>query len=550
MQITLLCLSLFLQAPATPELEPPQPLLVLKMPDPVATVGEFLHGALHETVVQSKLWGMARKLPEFSAVEVGWNFFLKPAGGDANLFVASFAGDGLYLFVVAGPELENGEKGKGEWALVGLGHDGELAQDCFVPPLQLKGMARSAFHGESWEVQVDDKITFMRQENRFLIGSNATLLHQLVGADLAQLAAHEDIVQVDGNLPPDISGWINGDALRKDGFTDKPNNAGASYLFGELHEALRTAPWLAVELDIQDQSLALQFTTPASESFRDSHAPYFPGVREIPMPALEQGILYGVFSRDLAHWWAGRAEYLTARGLAETIEGDGVLKLLFARDPAADVFLHLEPEIRWLVAPLQSSDADRLSVEYPAAAMGLQFKENAPDDLEQAFSNAFLSAITFANFDGGNMGQPTLEMNIRLHESGKIYTAAYPKWTTEDKKPGRYNLSPSMLVMPNGGLWISSSLGLLEEIASAPVQMVSAGGMWLDFEMKELAAILHRDRAHVVANRMLEEGGDLEAAERFTEFVFAAIDLMQSGGVRSFLDGEKMHLELQLNLSR
>ena len=543
MQISLLGLALFIQAPEVSTQETPQPILVLQMPDPVATIGEFLHGPLHETIIRSELWTMAQALPEFSAAELGWNFFLKPAGGDAALAVASFAGDGLYLFVSPGLD---GEADEGDWVLIGLGHDGDLAQDCFMPPLQLKGIERSAFRGENWEISIGEETTLMRRENRFLVGSNLTLMHQWLEVDIAELALKPGVASIGRAGASDIFGWIDGEALRNEEFTDKPNDAGASYLVGDLHEALRTAPWAALRFDIQEHTLLMEFIAPAGDAIRDTHAPYFPEVLEIPMPNLEHGIGQGVFSRDLAEWWAGRADFLTERGLAETIEGDGLMKVLFARDPAADVFQHLESEIRWLVAPLSAAHGENLSLEYPAAAMGVRFKENAPEDLEQAFANAYLSAIAFANFDIGSKGQPTLEMNVQMEESGKIYSATYPEWTVEGKKPERYNLSPSMLVMPNGELWISSSLGLLEEIASAPVKLVSRSGMWFDFQMNELAQIIERDRPHLVANRMLEEGGDLEAAEKFTDFVFAAIQLIDGGGARSFLDQDRMHVEMQL----
>lgn len=543
MQVPLLCLGLLLQSPAVPELETPQPVLVLEMPDPVATMSAFLQGPLHETVVQSEFWGLMQAIPEFSAAKLGWNFFLSPAGGDAKLAVASFAGDGLYLFVMPGQEA-----GESDWVIVGLGHDGDLAQDCIMPPLQLNGVERKAFRGETWEVPVNNTTTLLRSENRFLVGTKPELLRQFAKLDVSKLASNQDFTHLEGTLASDVFGWIDGNALRKSDFTEKPDDAGASYLVGELHEAIRTADWAVMSLDIQDQNFLMQFTIPASETLRETHAPFFPEVREIPMPDLENGIGQAVFARDLAHWWAGRADYLTDRGLAETIEGDGLLTTLFARDPAADVFFHLEPEIRWLVASLPSSEADSLSAEYPAAAMGIRFKESAPKDLEQAFANAFLSAITFANFDVGNQGQPTLELNIQMEESGKIYSAAYPEWTVEGKKPERYNLSPSMLVRPNGELWISSSLGLLEEIVSAPVNMVTASGMWIEFEMKELTQIIERYRPHIVANRMLEEGGDLEAAEKFTDYVLSGISLMEGGGIRSFLNGDRMHLEMSLRL--
>jgi len=525
-------------------------MMVVELPNPVATMRELLHGPMQQSVVQSEIWALAKKRPEYAVAEGGWRFLLQPAGGDAELFVASFAGDGLFL--AAMPGVEGDAKQAADWVLLGFGHDGDLAQDCLMPPLQLQGIERAAFRGESWEIVLDERISLLREGNRFLVGSNRAYMKQLSTTPRADLDAwlqNPSSLVTDNEITPDLRGWILGDALREDGFEEKPANAAASYLVGELHEALRTAPWLSMSFDIDGHSLQLEFTAPASEEMRSTHRPFFPTLGEIPMPLLDQLILEGVFTRELATWWAGRADYLTERGLNETIEGDGALKLLFGRDPAADVFLHLEPEIRWLLAPLDESTANNLSVEYAALAMGFRFKQDAPKDLEQAFANAFLSAITFANFDTGQSGQPTLEMNMKMDERGKMYSAAYPKWPHESKKPERYNFSPSLLILPDGELWISSSLGLLEEIASAPVKLVSASGMWLEFQMQDLMQIVERDRAHFVANRMLEEGGDLEAAEQFVDLAFGLIRLIDSGSVRSFLKDDRMLLQLELGFT-
>lgn len=267
------------------------------------------------------------------------------------------------------------------------------------------------------------------------------------------------------------------------------------------------------------------------------------------MPELAHGILEGVFARDLAHWWAARNLYMSERGVAETVEGDGVMTTLFGRDPGSEVYLHLESEIRLIAASLPASESADLSVEYPAGALGLRLKEDAPEDLGDAFANAFFSAITFANFDGGAMGESALSMDIHALPNGRIYAATYPKPAEGTKAPQRNNFSPSLLLRDDGELWFSSSLGLLEEIAAAPVALVPARGMWLDFRMEELAKILRRDRSHLVANRMLEEGGDLEAAEGFIDMVLASLDLVEGVGLRSFLDGEHMRLEFELHVA-
>ena len=547
MLMPLLLVGLLLQTPGnssaaqTSPAEPLSPLLVIEVPQPVATMHKLLQGPIHDRLVDSALWSVLEGLPGYSAVLVGWNSLLAPAAGDPESFLTSLAGDGLYLFLLPGDT-------DAIWAVVALGLDGDLAQDCIAPLLQLAGIPRKQMRGESWTVALGEA-QLMRQDDRFLIASDLATLERLRDAPIREWATHPEAVAFHGIEAPDISGWMAGDLLRVNGYPELPANAGASYLAGEVHEALRTADWVGLRFLIDGSSLRLDLAAAATEELRESHAPFFPEVQDVPMPRLRQGIMRGIFARDLAHWWAARSLYMTERGVAQTLEGESTIATLFGRDPGSEIFLHLENEIRLLSASLPASESDNLSVEYPAGALGFRLKEDAPNDLGQAFANAFFSAVTFANFSNPGMGQATLQMDIRPLDDGRIFIARYPAHEAGTKAPARHNFSPSLLLRDNGELWLSSSIGLLEETASAPVEMVAAHGMWMEFRMPELAKIARHDRQVLVANRMLEEGGDLQAAEDFIDLVLSSLNLVEGVAVRSFLDGDFLRLQLRLDFA-
>ena len=502
----------------------------------------MLSGPLQQKLVASPLWGALQEVPGYPAVRVGWDSLLAPAGGDARLFVDSVAGDGLHAFLFAA------DQGEPQWLVVAQGHDGDLAQDCLAPLLGLAGISRKQLRGERWTVSLGD-IQLRRYDDRFLVAEQVEILDRMEQVDLAEARTQPQAQAFPDHATSDLRGWIAGDLLRAEGYEELPEDAGASYLAGEIHEVLRLADWVGMDLRLEGHQVSLAFAAPAGEQLRETHAPFFPEVQEVPMPQLAQGIMEGIFTRDLAHWWAARSLYMSARGVAETVEGESTAALLFGRDPGSEVYLYLESEMRFVAAALPEEESANLSVEYPAGAIGLRFKEDAPDDLGSAFTNAFFAGITFANFDGGAMGESTLQMDILPLENGRIYAASYPAPAEGQKASQRHNFSPSLLLRDDGELWLSSSLGLLKEIAAAPVEMVPAHGMWMDFRMPDMAKILRRDRSLLVANRMLEEGGDLEAAEAFIDLVLTSLDLIEGAAFHSFLEGDFMRLELQLRVS-
>ena len=87
--------------------------------------------------------------------------------------------------------------------------------------------------------------------------------------------------------------------------------------------------------------------------------------------------------------------------MAGSVEGDGNFRVLFGRDFGPDVLAWLEPEMRVVVARNPDAAARPLELELPAIALGMQLRDEAPHDLGRAFTNAFLAAIAFVNFQSG-----------------------------------------------------------------------------------------------------------------------------------------------------
>lgn len=529
-----------------------RPLAVICMPEPGRTVKDWSANPLIQELLQEdNLKALAEAGEEgasagMPAAFAAWELFFRPLGGDVQLFVESLAGGGLRLMLLEGVHVD-GVAGQPRWVLLAESWDAEIAMDCLGPGLQLAGVPRADLRGEDWTVPVAN-LHLRRQGDRFLLSDDLALLDSLATIPSSSWHPSPDGQAFPGFEDADLQAWMSGELLRADGYPALPEDAGASYLVGDMHEVLRRADWIGMRFGLQGPRLRLAFAAPADPEIRTTHAPFFPETQDFAMPKLERRMMEGVFTRDLAGWWTARSEFLSARGLAETIEGDSNLALLFGRDAGSEVFPYLEDRLRLIAAPLPTEEAADLRVEYPAGAIGLRFTEDAPEDLGQAFSNAFFAAITFANFDGGAMNEGGLQMDIHPLEGGRIYTGTYPALEPGSKAPARYNFSPALLLRDDGEVWISTSLGLLHEIAAAPVETLQVPGMWTRFSFAELEALAQRDRALLVANQMLEAGGDLERAELITGMILTILGRLDQGTAHAFLDGEDLYrLRFQLD---
>jgi|FLOH01.1.fsa_nt_gi hypothetical protein len=522
----------------------PVPLAALEIVAPQQLFGALLDSQFQHKFLESSIWATLTELPQYPMALVAWQTFLAPAQGHPAEFLAALAGDGALLLVTpgAGP-------GEFDFSLLTSGNDGELAQDCLLPLLGFAGIPRSAMAGESWQVTID-KFSLGRSEDRFAFGTNAALLQRYLEIPFAQLlaaAVPADCRSTAAERGGQAVLWVSADLYRTNDYPELPKDAGASYLLGDIHEVLRTAPWMGGSLRAATGEIALDFFAPTSAELPATHAPFFPAPYEVPMPLLSNLVLQGVFTRDLGVWWTARELYMQDRAVAATVEGDATLALLFGRDPGPEIFAWLESDIRLLASVLPESARLDLPIEYPGGAIGLRLKEDAPKDLADAFASAFLAGVTIANLDGGGKGKQPLMLNIEQTEQGSIYSASFRSAAPGQALAARHNLSPSLFLGKDGAIWISSSLALLQEIAAAPVQMVAAHGLWFDLQMPQLLEILERDRNILVANRLLKEGGDIEAARSFIDMLMSGLAILNRASIRSRLDGGLMSMQVEIH---
>lgn len=519
-------------APAPQEASP----IVLEVLRPAELGKELQHGILAKNLLLSPAWQELETNPQAAAAKVAIGILLNPVKGEVGEFLDAFAGEGLRVTL-------RGQEPNVEWALHARGRDGDLAEACLRPVLGLAGVSAQQIAGEEWTIALGE-IQLARRGDDFLAGPKAAGELRLVGNEPLP-----DGMRIARAACPDsqIIAYLSGEVLRAKGYPRYPEDLGASLFGAELHEALRLAPWAAVALGVSHKGVHLEGMTPCSAELRASHAPFFPQVESLAMPSLPGEVLSGSMTRDLGAWWTSRDLYTTEAAVADSVEADSNFALLFGRDPGPEVFAHLEPGMRVLAARLPEQESKELSIELPAFALGLQLKEDAPDDLSTAFVNAFVAAITFANFDGGALGDAPFLLGVEPMKGGILYAARMRQDAEAKSRSLRANFSPSLWVGENGEIWFVSSAGLAQAIVAAPRVAQQAGGVRFSIGGQAAAGYLHTNREALIAQRALQEGGDVEAATAFIELVTDSVARLHALNFRSSRDGSQFRVRLDLD---
>jgi hypothetical protein len=530
--LSLSFVSLTFLAPASQEASP----IVLEVLRPAELGKELQHGILAKHLLRSPAWQELEANPQVAAAKVGIGILLSPVNGEVGEFFDAFAGEGLRVTL-------RGQEPNVEWALHARGRDGDLAEACLRPVLGLAGVSAQQIAGEEWTITLGE-IQLGRRGDHFLAAPKTAGELRMVGDE--PLPAGMRIARA-ACADSQVIAYLSGDVLRAKGYPRYPDDLGASFFGAEVHEALRVAPWAAVALGLTHKGVHVEGITPCGAELRASHAPFFPKVESVAMPSLPGAVLSGSMTRDLGAWWTSRDLYTTEAAVADSVEADSNFALLFGRDPGPEVFAHLEPSMRVLAARLPEKESKGLSIELPGFALGLQLKKDAPEDLSTAFVNAFVAAITFTNFDGGALGDSPFLLGVEPMKGGMLYAARMRQDAAAESRPLRANFSPSLWVGDDGEIWFSSSAGMIQSIVAAPRAAQEVGGVRFSIDGQAAAGYLHTNQQALIAQRALQEGGDVEAATSFIELVTDSVARLHALNFQSARDGNQFRVRIDLD---
>lgn len=517
----------------------PQPALALAVWDqPGETVRSVQEGELWRRVEESGLWDALQQKPGVAMAAFAWAGISAPVGGDAARFADALVGGGVGAALLARDGAE-----PGVFAAARMG-DAEAAADCLLQIARLARIPERDVKGEHWALPLGDAM--LAREGEWLLfatdavwldGARSRLADFAAGSAVAS-SLPESVVRMRSRAaasdpPASLWAWMDGALLRADGYEALPQDLGASLLGADLHEAVRVADWAGATLRIGDGGIQAEFVAPEPSDLGETHAPFRPGAPSAALPQLDGSMMRGVIVRDFGGWYNARDLYASAAAVAGSVEGDGNLRLLFGRDFGPEVLAWLEPQARMLVARNPDAAQRALAYELPAAAIGFRLRADAPDGIGQGFVNAFLAAVTFSNFQSGAADEKQLLMDVEKNGDGSLmYLARRPTLSEGARAPLSHNAEPALWIGAGGDIWISSSIGLLREIAVAPLDIVRAEACWAQIEMDPLAALVTQARSAIVARRLLQNGGDFDAAGEFADLVESASRLLDRATLR------------------
>jgi hypothetical protein len=520
----------------------PSPSLALAVwEEPGATVRAARDGEVALRVRASGVVEELQRRPGFGMAALAWSAISAPVGGDAASFTDALLGRGVAAALIARPGAEPG------LLVVARMGDPEAGAECLRQLARLAQLSIEPLEGESWEIPLGE--AFLARAGEWLIFASraddiATVRTRLaafsadgaVAASAPALPPGALILRAratGGEFTPSLWVWLDGALLRANGHAPLPEDLGASLLGGDLHECLRVAEWAGATLRVDGGGLRAEFFAPEPAELGTTHAPFRPDVPAVSLPKIGGAMMRGVIVRDFGGWYNARDQYASAAAVAASVEGDGNLRLLFGRDFGPEVLAWLEPHARLLAARNPDAAARALELELPAAALGLQLRPGAPQGLAHGFVNAYLAAVTFANFQAGAADEQQLLLDLeKTADGGMLYLARRPALADGAAAPLAHNAEPALFVGSAGEIWISSSIGLLREIVGAPIEVVSAEASWAELDLSAFGPLLTSARGAIVARRLLVNGGDLAAAERFADLVASAAGLFDGAKLR------------------
>lgn len=539
----MICLALFLlQAPLL-DLLPPEAAAVAVCEHPDAMLEALLEGELGSRVRAGGLWAAVQAQPAFAPAMLGWAALSMPVAGQPAEFARALAGGGFAVALMPGiaPGATPGAApAPPAFVFVARFGDAELAAEILEQAARLAKVPVASVQGEQWDLPLG-AARLARRGDLLLFASTPALAEALTarvsaGAATAAHPAGLDAVRDRSAARKDMAGiwaWARGDLLRVNGYAALPADLGASLLLGDLHEAVRVAPWAGASLQVNRHRLLAEFIVPEPAALATTHAPFRAPARPVALPRLEGTVLRGVLLRNLGGWYNARDLYASEAAVAGSVEGDGNFRVLFGRDFGPDVLAWLEPELRLVAARNPDAAGRPLELELPAAALGLQLRDGAPADLGRAFTNAFMAAITFINFQSGVADEKYLGLDLEtLPDGGKLYFGRRPPLGSGVAAPLSHNAEPAMYLGAKGEIWLSSSIGLLKQILAAPADPVRSASSWAELSLPPLADLVARARGAIVAQRLLKNGGDLEAAQHFAALIESAARLADGGALR------------------
>ncbi|WP_425617253.1 hypothetical protein NA78x_000926 [Anatilimnocola sp. NA78] len=338
----------------------------------------------------------------------------------------------------------------------------------------------------------------------------------------------------------------------------KSDNPLGELLAGGIVSALPSATQVTAAIDLQPQRLAVSVAMPCDLSRAAQQKEFFFGTEgkgQAPELLTPKNTILSLSTyRDFASLWNRAPDLFDEAVNAKFVEAEAGLKTLFAgRDFADDILGNLQPGMQVVVARQQYQEGDIVpAIKLPAAA--LIFRMKNPAETSRIFKVTFQSIVGFINIAGGQNGIDPLDVNSEKMGDTLVVSGEYlppDDEATRKAAPPQFNASPTA-VFAGDKFILSSTKRLALEVAellkSAP-DAAAGTNTNLKVDAQVLESILADNQAQLVAQNMLEQGHDKEAAEKQVNGLLAIIKHLSETTLKLQQSAEGLQLRWEIGLS-
>ena len=515
--------------PAADTWVPDKALIVLNVARPGALLDFALSPKLIAAVEASPAYKAAAAKPGFTGLQNGIRFLEGGLKTDWKTAIRRFSGGGMTGAVgPGGASLLIIEAADAE-ILAGLHRLALLVTRGEAEKKGLKDPVSSVRHGEVtiWSLGPTEAHAIVGRRvmisNRVdVIKAALDLRGKGVGKSIVSLPAYRQAMKAAG-AGAAAALYVNTAVLNKLPKVAKAlaaeSNPLVALLAGPVTEAFSTSSWAALSLRAKGDTLTIDAVADGTTGAAGA-AKFALAGAAMPNLVVPRRIAAMSLYRDLRGFYAAKDTLFPER-TSGLIFFENMMGIFFTgRDLTDEVLAELGPHVRMVVAE-QAYDAEigTPAVQFPAFALVVPMKN--PEKFSRVMEEAWQKALGLVNFTRGQKAEPGLIIDRPVHAGTKYTVAAFG---APEKKGGkaidvRFNFRPA-LASSNGYLILSSTDALAEDVmdALAGEKARSAGPRTgthsaIEIDGKQLASILHANRANFIRQNMVEKGNTRAQAE-------------------------------------
>ncbi len=340
---------------------------------------------------------------------------------------------------------------------------------------------------------------------------------------------------------------------------DQQNNPLATLLFAPLMQALEQSTWLAMGLNVQDQTFSLSIASDGRSADATTAAGFArseePGGGALTNVNVPRQVAALSFYRDLHKFYAAKDDLFPER-TSGLIFFENMMGIFFTgRDLTEEVLAELTPEIRLVVAAQQyAPEVGTPQTQFPGFAVVFRMRE--PQKFSLVAEEAWQKALGLINFTRGQQAEPGLIIDRPMHDGVK-YTMAYFSPQNEPDRSAvdtRFNFQPAV-AMPGDYLILSSTDALTRDLIEALKREAAAGPTavagkhsLVELNGDALAALLGANRESLIRQNMVEKGHTREQAEGEVGMLLAIVDAIAHVKIAAGDDAaSQLSVELKLD---